>query len=579
MGNKRLHPAEQYAEDVRSGKAKACHWVRQAVERYYRDLDNALDKGWIFSRKAAERKLNFISKLHHVKGKWGSAGDYIELEPWQQFICWNIFGWLIAGTKTRRFTEAYIEVARKNGKSTLASAISLAMGYADDEYGAEVYYAATTRDQARICFNDAKKMVERCSLRGRSSITQNAFSFDQLGTTHKPVSSEAGNLDGLSASCVILDEFHAHPTDELYGVLQTSAGSREQPLMFIITTAGLKTTVPCYVYRKTMTEVLDGVLTADRTFAIIYTLDDPEEVHDPENWCKANPCLGVSLNEAYLRDQYEKMRREPSSIANIMTKHFNVWMNAAAVWIPDAQWAEIQSVVPVEELAGKSCVAALDLASVGDYCSLCLLFNEGGRFQYLWKFYIPDDKYRARADILRENANIEAWVREGYITVTDGNVTDYDYILHDLDELMQTYNVTAVAYDPWNAAQVAAKLAERGANLQAFTQTIGNFAYPTKEFARLVGLGAIDHYDNPVARWMLSNVVIKQDVNGNARPDKAKSAEKIDGIVAAIMALGQMLSDNGDGASVYESRGLLGYDDEDEDDNDNIRYNDGDDDY
>ena len=563
----KLHPAEQYAADVRSGKVVACHWVRQAVERYYSDLDNAVELGWVFSRKAAERKLNFISKLRHVKGKWASAGDYIALEPWQQFICWNLFGWLMADTMKRRFTEAYIEVARKNGKSTLASAISLAMGYADDEYGAEIYYAATTRDQARICFNDAKKMVERCSLRSRSVVTQNAFSFEALGTTHKPVSSEAGNLDGLSASCVILDEFHAHPTDELYGVLQTSSGSREQPLMLIITTAGLKTTVPCYTYRKTMTEVLDGVLTADRTFTIIYTLDDNEEVNDPAMWVKSNPCLGVSLNEAYLRDQYDKMKREPSSVANIMTKHFNVWMNAAAVWIPDAQWSSIESAVPMSELEGKKCVAALDLASVNDYCSLCLLFNERGRYQYLWKFYIPEDKYNARHEILRENANIDEWVAKGYVTVTEGNVTDYDYILADFDEMMQRYDITTVAYDPWNAAQVASKLTERGATLQPFTQTIGNFAYPTKEFARIVGLGIVDHYDNPVARWMLSNVVIKQDVNGNARPDKAKSAEKIDGIVAAIMALGQFCSDNGEVGSVYERRGLLGFGDEDNDNN------------
>lgn len=573
----KIHPAEQYAADVRSGKVVACHWVKQAVERYYNDLDNAVERGWVFSRKAAERKLNFISKLRHVKGKWAAAGDYITLEPWQQFICWNLFGWLMADTMKRRFTEAYIEVARKNGKSTLASAISLAMGYADDEYGAEIYYAATTRDQARICFNDAKKMVERCSLRGRSVVTQNAFSFDALGTTHKPVSSEAGNLDGLSASCVILDEFHAHPTDELYGVLQTSSGSREQALMFIITTAGLKTTVPCYTYRKTMTEVLDGVLTADRTFAIIYTLDDPAEVDDPANWVKANPCLGVSLNEAYIRDQYDKMKREPSAIANIMTKHFNVWMNASAVWIPDAQWSSIESVVPMSELEGKKCVAALDLAAVNDYCSLCLLFNERGRYQYLWKFYIPEDKYKSRHEILRENANIDEWVAKDFVTVTDGNVTDYDYILADFDEMMQRYDITTVAYDPWNAAQVASKLAERGANLQAFTQTIGNFAYPTKEFARLVGLGVVDHYDNPVARWMLSNVVIKQDVNGNARPDKAKSAEKIDGIVAAIMALGQMCSDNGAAGSVYERRGLIGYADDDDNTNDTYMSYDDDD--
>lgn len=180
----------------------------------------------------------------------------------------------------------------------------------------------------------------------------------------------------------------------------------------------------------------------------------------------------------------------------------------------------------------------------------------------LWKFYIPEDKYRNRYELQRENANIEQWVKDGYITVTDGNVTDYDYIMADIERLGQMYNITAVAYDPWNSSTVAPKLVEKGVNMQMFTQTIGNFAPPTKEFERLVGLGIIDHYDNPVARWMLSNVVIREDVNGNRRPDKAKSSEKIDGIVAAIMALGQHMSDSSSRVSVYATRGIVGDDEE-----------------
>ena len=556
------HRAEQYAEDVRSGKIVACHWVKQAVERYYRDLDQALDKGWVFSRQHAERAINFIERLRHVKGKW--AGEYLKLEPWQCFILWNAFGWLMAGTMTRRYTELYIELARKNGKSTLAAGIALYLEFADKEMGAEVYSVATTRDQARICFRYAQDMVRFSDLKSYAIVTRDAIAYEPLGCTYKPLSSDARNLDGCHSHGVIVDEYHAHRTDEVYDVMQTSMGARQQPLMVIITTAGLDTSVPCFVYRKTMTQVLDGALEADRNFAIIYTLDNIEEVDDPSTWVKANPCYGISLSEEWLVDQYDKMKREPSKIANIMTKSFNVWMDAPTVWIPDAAWSGIESVVPMEQLAGQKCVGALDLAAVNDYCALSLKFNVNGRHQFLWRFYIPEDKYRNRAEMQRENANIDEWVRQGYIVVTPGNVTDYDYIIRDIAELGEQYEITAMAYDPWNSSSIVPKLVELGVNMQPFTQTISNYAMPTKEFERIVGLGIVDHYDNPVARWMLSNVVIREDVNGNRRPDKKKSSEKIDGIVAAIMALGQSMSDKVTEQHIYERRGILGFDDDDD---------------
>ena len=572
------HRAEQYAEDVRSGKIVACHWVKQAVERYYRDLDQALDKGWVFSRQHAERAINFIERLRHVKGKW--AGEYLKLEPWQCFILWNAFGWLMAGTMTRRYTELYIELARKNGKSTLAAGIALYLEFADKEMGAEVYSVATTRDQARICFRYAQDMVRFSDLKSYAVVTRDAIAYEPLGCTYKPLSSDARNLDGCHSHGVIVDEYHAHRTDEVYDVMQTSMGARQQPLMVIITTAGLDTSVPCFVYRKTMTQVLDGALEADRNFAIIYTLDNLEEVDDPSMWAKANPCYGISLSEEWLVDQYEKMKREPSKIANIMTKSFNVWMDAPTVWIPDAAWSGIESVVPMESLAGQKCVGALDLAAVNDYCALCLKFNVNGRHQFLWRFYIPEDKYRNRAEMQRENANIDEWVRKEYIVVTPGNVTDYDYIIRDIAELGEQYEITAMAYDPWNSSSIVPKLVELGVNMQPFTQTISNYAMPTKEFERIVGLGIVDHYGNPVARWMLSNVVIREDVNGNRRPDKKKSSEKIDGIVAAIMALGQSMSDKVTEQHIYERRGILGFDDDDDNEDNSLNlYNYDDDEY
>lgn len=566
-----MHEAERYAADVRAGKIPACKYIRQAVERYYNDLENAVEKGWVFSRQKAERAIRFIEKLPHTKGKW--AGTPLKLESWQKFLIWQLEGFMMAATDKRRFTEAYVQVPRKNGKTALAAAISLLHGYADKELGAETYYAATQRDQARICFEMAKTMVEKSDLSKRSVVTRDAFTYEALGTTHRPVSSEAGNIEGTSPSCGIVDEYHMHKTDVVLDSLATGMGAREQPLLFIITTAGTSTASPCYNHYKVMTQVLDGVVSADRTLIMIYTLDDAEEVNDPSLWIKANPNYGVSVDKEWLSNQVEKMHRDPSKVAPVMTKNFNIWMDAPTVWIPDYAWSEIKSVVPMESLEGKSCTAALDLAAVNDYCSLVLMFQEQGRYQFVWRFYIPEEKYKQRYDLQRENANIEAWVRNGYVTVTPGNVTDYDYIIHDIVELGARYNIKTMAYDPWNASSIAPKLVELGVDLQPFSQTIGNYAMPTKEFERIVGLGIVDHYDNPVARWMLSNVVIREDVNGNRRPDKSKSSEKIDGIVAAIMSLGQSMSDNIDNTSVYAKRGIIGDDGEDDD---NDIYDDGD---
>ena len=555
-----IHRAEQYAEDVRKGKVIACHWVKMAIERYYNDLDHSLDKGWYFDRKAAEHAITFVERLRHVVGRWG--GDYIKLEPWQCFIFWNIFGWKMLATKKRRFTDAYIEVARKNGKSTLASAIALYMEFADREMGAEVYSVATTRDQARICFDYAQKMIKASDLRNYAQVTRDAIVYEPLGATYKPLSSDAHSLDGKNSHCVIVDEYHAHATDAVVDVMHTSFGARAQGLMFIITTAGLDTSVPCFAYRKTMCQLLDGAVEADKTFAMIFTLDDIAEVDNPSTWVKANPCIGASLSLEWLSEEYDKMKREPSKIVSTMTKSFNVWMDAPTVWIPDAAWSGIKSVVPIEVLAGQQCIGALDLAAVSDYTALCLKFNIQGRHQFLWRFYIPEDKYRQRYDMQRENANIEEWVQKGHLIVTPGNVTDYDYIVADIAELGKKYKISTIAYDPWNSSTIVPKLVEMGVQMNQFTQTIGNYAMPTNEFERLVGLGVIDHYDNPVARWMLSNVVIRTDVNGNKRPDKAKSSEKIDGIVAAIMALGQAMSDSANSQHIYERRGILGFDDE-----------------
>lgn len=565
MTTKKTHPAEQYAADILSGRIIACKYVKLAVERYYRDLDRGVEKGWYFSRQAAERAIRFIENLRHIKGKW--AGQPIRLEAWQQFIVWNIFGFLWSSTGLRRFTEAYVDVARKNGKTTLSAGIGLELLLADGEAGAEIYSCATTRDQARECFGAAQQMVRNCALSKHCRIFNSAggsIVYERNGSVFKPLSADAQTLDGKNSSGVIIDEFHAHRDSSVYDVMATSTGAREQPLIFIITTAGTNLGSACFAYRSSAIKVLEGIITDDQQFAIIYSQDAREEIKDPAMRIKSNPCLGVSLSEDYLEKQYKRTKSKPEQESNILTKNFNMWVQAADTWISDDVFTQNITRTQREELAGKECYGGLDLAAVGDYTAFVLEFHENGRTQALTWCWIPEEKYINRKDAARENANIDEWVRLGFVKVTSGNVTDYNTIRADITALASIYTIRSIGYDPWNSTQLVTDLIADGMPMSGFTQTLANFSPPTKEYERMLRLGEYEHFDNPVVRWMVSNVIVYRDGNGNLRPDKRRSSEKIDAIVAAIMAHGEWMNAQagGGGQSIYETRGLLGSDDD-----------------
>ena len=299
MSKTKIHTAEEYAKQVISGEVLVCEYVRLAVERYYRDLDVALDRGWHFDRKAASRAINFIQKLKHTKGVW--AGQRFKLEPWQQFIIWNIFGWMNADG-THRFRYAYIEISRKNGKTMLSASTGLLMLFADGESRPEVYSAATVKDQAKLCFSDAVAIVKATDLKNYLTPYRNSITYELKGGTMKPLSSDYGTHDGLSPSCAIIDEFHAHKDSGMFDVLKSAFGARRQPLMFIITTAGFNKAGVCYAYRDNVIKVLRGVNIDDSLFGIIYTQDSKEEWEDPKMWIKSNPNLGVSVSAEYLAD-------------------------------------------------------------------------------------------------------------------------------------------------------------------------------------------------------------------------------------------------------------------------------------
>lgn len=547
------YPAELYAEQVRDGVVLVCEYVQLAVRRYTADLDNALDKGWYFDKKAAMRAINFIEKLKHTKGEW--AGQRFRLEPWQQFVLWNIFGWKNADG-TRRFRYAYIEIARKNGKTALSAGVGLYMLFADGESRPEVYSAATVKDQAKICFSDAVAIVKATDLKNYLTPYRNSIVYESKGGTFKPLSSDYGTHDGLNPSCGIIDEFHAHKDSGMFDVIKSAFGARRQPLMFIITTAGFNKSGACYAYRENVIKVLRGVNEDDSLFGIIYTLDSKEEWDNPKMWIKSNPNLGVSLSADYLADQVKDAKNRPEAVRNVMTKNVNLWVDAERTWILDDAWQKCAGTTAPADLKGCACWGGLDLSNVSDITAYVLLFHENDRFQLLPHFWIPEEKMLEK--IRKENINYDRWVADGYVTVTPGNVIDYDFVKADILRIVADYDLRTSAYDRWNSSQTIIDLQNEGMACNPFGQGYGSMSAPTKEFEKLVLTEKIEHFGNPVLRWMLSSTVVKSDPAGNIKPDKEKSTQKIDGIVAAIMALGEWMTAQADDESnPYENRGLL----------------------
>lgn len=553
MPSVKKYPAEVYAEQVRDGAILVCEYVRLAIRRYYADLDNALDQGWYFDRKAAMRAINFIERLKHTKGEW--AGQRFRLEPWQQFVLWNIFGWRNADG-TRRFRYAYIEIARKNGKTALSAGIGLYMLFADGEARPEVYSAATVKDQAKICFADAVAIVKATDLKNYLTPYRNSIVYELKGGTMKPLSSDYGTHDGLNPSCGIIDEFHAHKDSGMFDVIKSAFGARRQPLLFIITTAGFNKSGACYAYRDNVIKVLRGVNEDDSLFGIIYTLDDKSEWDDPKMWIKANPNLGVSLSADYLADQVKDAKNRPEAVRNVMTKNVDLWVDAERTWILDDVWQKCIGTTAPADLKGCACWGGLDLSNVSDITAYVLLFHENDRFQLLPHFWIPEEKMQEK--VRKENINYDKWAAEGYVTVTPGNVIDYDFVKADILRIVADYDLRTSAYDRWNSSQTIIDLQNEGMMFNPFGQGYGSMSAPTKEFEKAVLTGKVEHFGNPVLRWMLASTVIKTDPAGNIKPDKEKSVQKIDGIVASIMALGEwMTAQAEDDTNPYEQRGLL----------------------
>jgi len=563
-----VDPVTQYARDVLDGKVVAGRLVRLACERHLRDLETGEERGLFFDAQAACHAIEFFRFLRHSKGEW--AGAVIELEPWQMFRIGSVFGWMRenpdTGEVVRRFRIAYNEVARKNGKSTESAGIGLYMLDADGEPGAEVYSAATKRDQARIVWDEAARMVQRSpALRKRINVLRGRGNMHVLDTHSKfePLGADVDGMDGLNVHAAIIDELHAHRTREVWDVLDTATGARKQPLIWAITTAGFDQTGICYEVRTYAAEVLEGRIEDDTFFAYIATIDEEDDPFDEAVWIKANPNLGVSVKLDDMRRLAKRAKAMPAALNNFLTKRLNVWTQQETRWISMDLWDENKGDVPAKEfeqhLRGAVCYGGLDLGSVNDLAAWVMVFPGGGEeLSVIARFWCPEERLYDTTN--RYRAQYQAWAREGWLQTTSGRAIDYSFIKAQILRDAESYQLVDLNIDRlFQAHQLAGELMEEGLTVVGMGQGFLSMAAPMKELERRLLHGKIRHGGNPVLRWMAGNVAVKQDPAGNLKPDKATSQGKIDGIVALVMALDRAMRHEKPQRSVYEDRGVLAF--------------------
>ena len=528
--------ARQYAADVLGGKIPACKWVKLAADRQLADLKTYAGSRspYVFDENEANRVCKFIELLTHTKGEL--AGTRIHLEPWQVFILTTVFGWLRRADGCRRYRRAYVEVSRGNGKSTLCSGIGLYCLLADREGGAEVYSFATTRDQAKIVFGDAKVMAERnAALRQKFGlqVLANALYVPQTNSTFQAKSAEGSTLDGLNTHLAIIDELHAHKTRAVYDVVETSTGKRKNSLMFVITTAGFDTSGICYEVRTMVTKVLEKSVVDETQFGIIYGLDEGDDWTTVEALEKANPNWGISVRPEIITSLMKKAIALPSAVNNFKTKHLNIWCSASSAWMDMQAWEAGEINVDRSDFEGQPCYIGLDVGAKNDVTAKVLLFPVGKSFVVFADFYLPEAAVEKST-----NSQYRGWVEEGWITQSGGAMTDLARIEEDIRDDLSRFDVKGIAYDPWNALQLATNLGNDGAPMVEYRNTVQNFSDPMKSLEALVQDKRVNHDGNPVLRWMMGNVVAKLDAKDNIFPRKERYENKIDGVVALIMALG-----------------------------------------
>ena len=536
--------ANSYINKVLSGDIPACMYVKMACKRQKEDLKKSFDCGfpYEFSPVLATKICLFIEHMVHVKGPL--AGQNIKLEPWQCFVLTTIFGWIHKDTKKRRFKRAYVEVPRGNAKSTLSAGIGLYMLTMDGEGGAGCYSFATTREQAREVFDVAKGMMKRSPVvRNKLGVSVFEHSLVQSSSSSQfmPKSAQGSTLDGLNTHFACVDELHAHKTREVYDVVETSIGKRLQPLLFAITTAGFDLSGICYELRSYVIEVLSGRAKSEEQFGIIYTIDKDDDWKSDVALEKANPNFGVSVIPETIKSLRDKAVTVASAANNFKTKHLDVWCNANSAWMDmDALSRCVNPELTIEEFEGEECFIGIDLASRIDIAAMVKLFrrNIDGKTHYyaFGDYWLPRDTVESSP-----NSQYRGWDVTGELHVTEGASTDFDQIEYQLLEDCRRFDVVEVPYDPFQATQFSERMLQQEVPMIECRATVMQFSAPMKEVEAAVRDGRFHYNGDRVLTWMFSNVTCHQDAKENIYPRKERPENKIDGVVALIMAMSRAM--------------------------------------
>lgn len=513
-----------------------------------------------YDEDAADFAVAFIESLCHTKGTW--AGKNFELIDWQEQIIRDIFG-ILKPNGYRQFNTAYVEIPKKQGKSELAAAVALLLTCGDGEERAEVYGCAADRNQAKIVFDVAVDMVKFCpalSRRVKILESQKKLIYKPTNSSYQVLSADVANKHGFNTHGVIFDELHTQPNRKLYDVMtQGSGDARMQPLYFLITTAGNDTNSICYEIHQKAKDIEKGNKIDSTFYSVIYGADESEDWTDPKVWRKANPSLGITVAEEKVRAACESAKQNPGEENAFRQLRLNQWVKQSVRWMPMDKWDLCAGKIREEELEGRVCYGGLDLSSTTDITAFSLVFpprDDEEEYIILPYFWIPEDTLDLR--VKRDHVPYDVWQRQGYLQTTEGNVVHYGYIEKFIEELGKKFNIREIAFDRWGAVQMVQNLENMGFTVVPFGQGFKDMSPPTKELMKLTLEKKLVHGGHPILRWNMDNVFIKTDPAGNIKADKEKSTEKIDGVIATIMALdraircGSTLSE-----SVYDNRGIL----------------------
>ena len=526
----------RYAKDVISGKIVAGELVRLACERYmsYFERDDIY-----FDPDKADKPINFIKHLKHFEDEF--TGKQFILQDWQEFMIYAIYGWIRKDNGSRLVRNVYIQISRKCGKTCLMSALGLYGLIADGVAGAEVTTVAPSAEQSRIAFKKASNYLESINRFNLFKPMRGEIRFDKTHSRFRIMSTEAKFGDGFNPSFAIIDEYHAMKNNDIPNVLISGMGARKQPLMMYITTAGFDLLCPCKKYRDMCEEILRGVKYDDTVFALIYEMDKEDNWKDKKNWKKCCPSLGITVSEDFMEQQMTMAENNSSEEREILTKTFNMWVNMKNDWLPytllleNTKKFEIEEFKDVPKLYG---IMGIDLGSTSDMTSISLGFNYESKFYFKTWLFIPEI---ALEESPNKNLYLE-WQKRGLIEITPGNACDYDYILNKVLEINKSIKIFKVMYDKWNSTQFTENAVQHRINMIPYSQSLGNFNSPTKEFERLLRLNNVVLDDNEAVRWCIMNATLKEDWNGNIKPVKGGTKyEKIDAVISILESLGGML--------------------------------------